>query len=148
MALRQYHFTASVIGGCSVVQFTDGTPADVVVLFGCEVLCRRNFWPRPVYQADVLVRFVDAMDVEKARRDEPARAGRSRGRTFASSSTSRPLSSFASRNAALLRVFIQLDVPAERQPFVELAMMDEHNFSVVNDENRDGEINFFVDMGH
>jgi hypothetical protein len=28
------------------------------------------------------------------------------------------------------------------------AMMDEQNFSVVNDKNRDGEINFFVDVGH
>jgi len=27
-------------------------------------------------------------------------------------------------------------------------MMDEQNFSVVNDKNRDGEINFFVDVRH
>jgi hypothetical protein len=27
-------------------------------------------------------------------------------------------------------------------------MMDEQNFSVVNDKDRDGEINFFVDVGH
>jgi hypothetical protein len=27
-------------------------------------------------------------------------------------------------------------------------MMDEQNLAVVNDKNRDGEINFFVDMGH
>jgi hypothetical protein len=36
----------------------------------------------------------------------------------------------------------------KRQPLVELAMMDEQNFSVVNNKNRDGEINFFVDVGH
>jgi hypothetical protein len=39
-------------------------------------------------------------------------------------------------------------VSAERQPFVELAMMDEQNLRVVNDENRDGEINFFVEVRH
>jgi len=33
-------------------------------------------------------------------------------------------------------------VPAERQPLVELAVVDEQDFFVVNDENRDGEINF------
>src|SRR5260221_6229549 len=42
-----------------------------------------TLWPRPINQADVFVRVVDAMDVEKTRRDERARAGRSRGRTFA-----------------------------------------------------------------
>jgi hypothetical protein len=30
----------------------------------------------------------------------------------------------------------------KRQPLVELAMMDEQNLSLVNDKNRDGEINF------
>ena len=42
----------------------------------------------------------------------------------------------------------KFNVPAERQPIVELGLMDEQDFSVVNDENRDGEINFFVDVRH
>jgi hypothetical protein len=39
-------------------------------------------------------------------------------------------------------------VPAQRQPLVQLAMVDEQNFAVVNDKNGDGEVNFFVDVGH
>jgi hypothetical protein len=33
-------------------------------------------------------------------------------------------------------------VPAQRQPFVQLAMMDDQNLFVVNNENGNGEINF------
>jgi hypothetical protein len=39
-------------------------------------------------------------------------------------------------------------VSAERQPFIELAMMNQQNLFVVNDKNGDGEINFFVEVGH
>ena len=118
------------------------------MLLGREFYCGGIFWSCPINQADVFVRFVDVMDVEKARRDERARAGRSRGRTFAEKFHVEAafLLRFAQRG--LLRVFVQFDVPAERQPFVELAMMDEQNRVVVNDKNRDGEINFFVDVGH
>jgi len=96
----------------------------------------------------VLMRFVDAMDVEKARRDERARARRSRGRTFAEQLHVETAFFLRLAQRGLLRVFVQFDVPAERQPFVELAMMDEQNLAVVNDKDRDGEINFFVDVGH
>ena len=48
----------------------------------------------------------------------------------------------------LLRVFVQFDVSAERKPFVELAMVNQQNLFVVNDKNGDGEINFFVEVGH
>ena len=47
----------------------------------------------------------------------------------------------------LLRVFVQFDVSAQRQPFVQLAMMDDQNLFAVNDKNRAGEIYFLVDMG-
>ena len=88
------------------------------------------------------------MDVQKARRDERAGAGRSRGRTFAKQHDfeSALFLRFAERR--LLRVFVQFNVSAKRQPFVQLAMVDEQNFAVVNDEDGDGEINFFVDVGH
>jgi hypothetical protein len=37
---------------------------------------------------------------------------------------------------------VQFNLPAERQPFVELAMVDEQNLFVVNGKNHDSEINF------
>ncbi len=88
------------------------------------------------------------MDVEKARRNERAGAGRGRGRTFAEQFHVQPALFLRLAQRGLLRVFVQLDVSAERQPFVELAMVDEQNLAVVNDEDRDGEINFFVDVRH
>ena len=95
----------------------------------------------------MFVRFVDAMDVEKARSDERARARRSRGWTLAEQLHFESAFFLRLAQRGLFRVLVQLDVPAERQPLVELAMMDEQDFSVVNDKNRDGEINFFVDVG-
>ena len=83
--------------------------------------------PRPVNHADVLVRVVDAMDVEKARRDERARAGLGRGRTFAEQFHVEAAFFLRLAQRGLLRVFVQFDVPAERQPFVQLAMMDQQN---------------------
>ena len=65
-----------------------------------------------------------------------------------SNSTSKSALLFRFAQRGLLRVFVQFDVPAERQPFVELAMVDQQNLAVVNDEDRDGEINFFVNVRH
>ena len=106
------------------------------------------FGPRPINQPDVFVRFRNAMDVQKARRDEGARAGRSGGRTFSEQLDFQPAFLARLAQGGLLRVFVQFDVPAERQPFVELAVMNEQDFSILDDEDRHGEINFFVDMGH
>ncbi len=106
------------------------------------------FWSRPINQADVLVRLVDAMDVEKARRDERTRAGRSCRRTFADQFHVESAFFFRLAQRSLLRVFVQLDVPAERQPFAKFAVVYDENLFVVNNKNRDGEINFFVDVGH
>ena len=52
------------------------------------------------------------------------------------------------KNPGVNRGFVKFNVAAERQPLAELAMMDEQDLVVVDDEDRDGEINFFVDVGH
>jgi hypothetical protein len=39
-------------------------------------------------------------------------------------------------------------VAAERQPFVQFAMVDQQDFAVVNDEDRHGEIDFFMNVRH
>jgi len=104
--------------------------------------------PRPVDHADVLVRVVDAMDVEKPRGDERAGAGRRRGRTFTEKFHVETAFLLGLAQGGLFRVLVQLDVPAEGQPLIELAMMDEQDFVFVNDKDGDGEIDFFVDVGH
>ena len=106
------------------------------------------FRSRPVNHANMLVRVADAVDVEKTRRDERARVGRSRGRPLAEQFHVESAFFLRLAQCGLFRVFVQFNVSAKRQPFVQLAMVDEQDFPVVNDEDRDGEINFFVDMGH
>jgi hypothetical protein len=39
-------------------------------------------------------------------------------------------------------------VASERQPFVQVPMMNDEDFAFVNDENSNCEINFLVDMSH
>ena len=65
-----------------------------------------------------------------------------------SSSTSSPLSSLASRKRGGFRVFVQLDVPAQRQPLVQVAVVDEQDLALVNDKDGDREVNLLVDVGH
>ena len=95
------------------------------MLGGGEFYCGGIFWARPVDHADVLVRVADPVDVEKARCDERARAGRGRGRTFAEQFHIEAALFLRFAERGLLRVFIQFNVAAERQPFVQLAMVDE-----------------------
>ena len=105
-------------------------------------------WASPVNHPDVLVCVGDAVDVEETRRNQRARARLRCGR---------PLADQFHIEAALLlrftqcrdfRIFVELDVPAEWQPFVEFAMMDQQYLAVMHDENRDREIDLFVKVGH
>jgi hypothetical protein len=96
----------------------------------------------------VFVRVRDAMNVEKPRRDERARAGSGCGRSFAKQFDFEAAFLARLTQRGLLRVFVQFDVSAERQPLVELAMVDQQDFAVMNDEDGDREINLLVDVGH
>jgi len=96
----------------------------------------------------VFVRVGDAMDVEESRRDERARAGRRGWRTFAEQFHLQAAFFLCLAQRRLLGVFVQLDVPAQWQPLVQLAMMNQQHLSVVNDKNGDSEINFFVNVSH
>jgi hypothetical protein len=109
---------------------------------------RSIFWPRPINHADMFVRIGDTMNVEEPRRDERARAGRSCGRAFANQLHIKPAFFPGLAQRGDFRIFVQFNMPAERQPFVELAMVDEQNLAVMNNKDGDGEINFFVDVGH
>ncbi len=102
----------------------------------------------PVDHADVLVRVADAMDVEKARGDQGAGAGFGRGRPIANEFDVETAFLFGLAQGGGFRVFVELDVAAEGKPFVELAMMDEEDAILMDDKNRDGEINLIVYVSH
>ena len=129
------------------IQFRSGTPADVMMFLDRQ-RGRPASRPRPIDHPDVLVGGADAMDVEKARVDQRPGAGSVVGGRSPSSSTSRPLSSLVSRNAACSGVFVQFDVPAERQPLVEFTMVDQQHLPVLDHEDGDGEINFVVNVAY
>jgi hypothetical protein len=134
-------------GGLEAIQLGGRTPADVVMLLAGK-LHGTLPGPCPIHHADVFVSVGDAMDVQKTRRNQCARARLGGGRAFAQKFHVQAafLPGFAERGN--FRVFIKLDVPAKGQPFVESAMMDEQDFTVADDEDHDGEINFFVDVRH
>ena len=147
IAFRQYHFTGGGHRRVQPIEVFAGAPADVVMLGGSEGE-RAVPGPRPVNHADVFVRRGDTVDVEEARGNERAGARPGGGRAFAEEFNVKAafLSCFTERG--LLRVFIQLDVPTERQPAGEVAVMDQQNLARVDNEDRHGEIYLFVDVGH
>ena len=104
--------------------------------------------PCPVDHADVFVRGVDAMDVEKARRDESARAGLSRGRAFAEEFYVEAAFLLRLAQRGDFRILVQFNVPAERKPFAELAMQNQQHLRVVDDEDGNGEINLLMEVRH
>src|ERR1043166_2535442 len=120
-------------------------PADVVMFYGCERQ-RAGLRTREINHSDVLVHVVDTVDVEKTRRDQRACARFSRGWSLAEQLDFKAalLARFAKRS--LLRFLIQFDMPAERQPFIEFAMMHQQHLALMNDKNRNREINGVVDV--
>jgi hypothetical protein len=134
-------------GGLERIEIGGGTPADVVML-GLGKRHRAVFGPCPVNHANVLVGIRDAVNVEKARRNQGARAGFGGGRAFAEELDVQAAFLFSFAQRGDFRVFVEFNVAANGQPFVQLAMMDQKDFAVLNDENRHGEINFFMDVRH
>ena len=49
---------------------------------------------------------------------------------------------------SLLRVFIQFDMTAERQPFPKLSVVDDQHSGCMDDKDGDGEIYFVMDVRH
>src|ERR1041385_2245568 len=134
-------------GRAQSVQILRRTPSDVMMFPGGQGH-GALLWPGPVDEADVFVRVVDAMDVEEARGDEGARAWFGRGGTLPDQFHVQPALLARLAQRGLFRVFVQLDVPAQRQPLVELAMMNEQHLAVANNKDGDSEIDFFVDVSH
>src|SRR5437867_2027616 len=103
---------------------------------------------RPINHADMLMRLADAVDVQEPWSNQGARAGARGGRSFAEQFhvESALLSRFA--QGGLLRILIQFNVPAQRQPLVQLAMVNQQNFALVNDKDRHGEVYLFMNVSN
>ena len=104
--------------------------------------------PRPVNHPNVLVRIGDAMDVEESRRNQRTGAGAGGGWTFTEQFHVEAAFFLRLAQRRLLRVFIQFDVPAQWQPPVQFPMMNQQHLAIMHNKNGDGEINFFVNVGH
>src|SRR6185437_8401526 len=130
------------------IQLLRRTPADVVMLPGGALHGRGILRPRPINHADVLMRAGNAMNIQKPGRNQRARSRTGSGRALAEQNNIQTAFFLRLAQGSLFRVFIQLDMAAERQPGVQLAMMDEQDLRLVNDEDSDREINFFVDVRH
>lgn len=129
------------------VQFGGGRPTNGVVFFFGQGH-GAALGTRPVDETDVLVGIADAVDVQKTGGDQGAGAGAGRGRAFTDEFDVETALFFGFAQSSLFRFLLQLDVPTERQPLAELAMMDEQNLVIMHHEDGHGEINLLVYMRH
>ncbi len=129
------------------VEFGSGAPTDGM-LFGSGEGDVTGFDPSEVDHADVLMGWVDAVDVEEAGSDESPGAGFGGGRSIADEFNFETafLEGFA--KSGLLGILVEFDVAAEGQPAVEFSVVTDEDLGVVDDKDGDGEIDFLVDMGH
>ena len=88
------------------------------------------------------------MDVQKSRGDKRTRTRAGGGWPVAQQLDLQPAFLFGFAQCSDFRILIQFYVPAQRQPFVQVAMMDDQDFAVVNDKDGHRKINFLVDMSH
>lgn len=105
-------------------------------------------WPRPVNHADVFVRFRDAVDVQEPRSDQRAGAGFRGRRSFAEQFDFQPALFLGLTQRGRFRVFVQLDMSAQWQPLVQVAMVNEQDLALMDNEDGGGEVNLFVNVSH
>lgn len=104
--------------------------------------------PREVDEADVLVGFGDAVNVQEAWGDEGAGAGLGGGGAFPDQLDLEAAFLSDLAEGGLFGVLVELDMSAERQPFAEPAMVDEQDLAVLDDEDGDREVDFLMDVRH
>src|SRR5262249_22996127 len=96
----------------------------------------------------VLMRRADAMDVQKSRCQQRARSRLGGGRSCAEEFHVQPAFFTDFAQGSLLRIFVQLDMPAQREPLVERPMVDEQYLCLLDNKDRDSEIDLVVNMRH
>src|SRR5688500_13509328 len=104
--------------------------------------------PCKIAHANMLVRGADAVDIKKPGREQRARSRFCRGGPCAEQFNVKPtfFTHFAQRR--LLRIFVKLDMPAERQPLAQGPMMDEQDFCLLDYKDCHSEIDLVVNMRH
>lgn len=107
-----------------------------------------GFDPGEVDHPDVLMGGVDAMDVEEAGCDQGPGAWLGGGRSIPDEFHVEPAFLEGFPKCGLLGILVEFDVPAEWKPAVQFTVMNDEDLGVVDDKDGDGEIDFFVDMGH
>jgi hypothetical protein len=116
---------------------------------GSEVQGRgRVMRPGKIDHADMLMRGTDAVDVKKSWRQQGAGSWFRRRRPFAVQFDVQPAFFAGFTQRRLFGIFVQLDMPAERQPLVQGSMMDEQDSGVLDHEDCDSEIDLIVQMRH
>src|ERR1019366_4184841 len=104
--------------------------------------CKRTvLWARTIDHADVLVRGADAMDVQETRGDQSAGAWLRGGRAFPEQFHFQAAFLFRLTEWGGFRVFLPPHFPAERQPLVQVAVVNDQYLALVNDKDGDGEVN-------
>ena len=104
--------------------------------------------PRKIDHADMLMRGADPMDIEKAGSKQRPGSRFCGGRPFAEEFNLKPAFFTRFTQRSLFRIFVELNMPAERQPPVQRPMMDQQNLRLLDYKDRDGEIDLIVNMRH
>src|SRR5262249_50119504 len=122
-------------------------PADIVMLFNGQDK-RTALRSREVNHSNVFVRVGNAMNVEKAGRNESTRAWLTDRRSVADEVHVQTAFFFGFAQGRGLRFFVEFNMSAEWQPFAKLPVMNQQHFRAVNDKNGDGEIDCVMNVGH
>lgn len=96
----------------------------------------------------MLVNVIDAMDIQESGRNQRAGARLGGRRPFACEFHLK--SAFLARlpQGCLLRLLIQLYMPAQRKPLVKLSVMHQEHPALLNDEYGHGKIDRVMDVRH
>src|SRR5690349_16880417 len=92
--------------------------------------------------------IADAMNVQKSWRNQRASAGAGCWRSFTQQLDFQAAFFPGLTQSRLLRIFIQLNVPAQRQPLIQLPMVNEQDLAGMHHEDRHRKIYFLMDMSH
>jgi len=90
----------------------------------------------------------DAVDVQEARGDQRAGARLGGRGALAQQFHLQPALFLSLAQGGRLGVLVQLDVAAQREPLVQVTVVDEQDLARVDDKDRHGEINLLVDVSH
>ena len=96
----------------------------------------------------MLMRFADPVNIEKAWGNQGARARFCGGWTFTNKFNVQSAFLFGFAQSSNFRIFVQFDMPAQWEPLVQFAMVNNQNLFIVNDKNRNGKIDFFMNVRH